>query len=126
MPVEYIVDIENRIVRTTFSGTITSRELREMLSRLAIDPSFSSEFSELAVFDQNCSLQLSFLDFKASACIDPFTLKSKRALVVGQSRAHYGVARMFQTARNDSARIRIFEDLNTALSWLLDLEEQAS
>lgn len=126
MPAQYTVDINNKTVKTTFSGIIKSKDIRDLLSQLAKDPSFKPEFAELAVVEDDCQLQLNFLDFKAFQPLDPFSCSSKRAIVVGRSRTNFGLARMFQTARNDSANVRVLEDLNEALNWISSNEEQAS
>ena len=126
MPAQYTIDINHQIVKTIFNGVIKSKDIRDLLAQMAKDSSFRSEFSELTIFEDGCNLQLSFLDFKALQSLDPFSRDSKRAIVVGRSRANYGLARMFQAARNDNANLRIFEDLKEALNWLSSKEEQAS
>lgn len=47
MPAHYVINVENRIVLTTFSGVLTLKDAAEQGTRLQHDPIFDSGFSEL-------------------------------------------------------------------------------
>jgi hypothetical protein len=123
---EYKIDLENGIVRTHFSGTIRSRDVAAMASRLARDPGFKPEFSELVTFAEDCDLHLSFLDFGALMPVDPFSPTSKRALVVPSKGVLYGHVRMFETSRGNPPNIRIVETMHEAVAWLGEKHRRAS
>lgn len=118
MPTQYIVDIGNRIVRTTFSGVIKPRDPIENVLRLRADPAFRPSFSELIEFDENSDVQLSATDFAMLVEIDPFLQTSKRAIVVGTRQSVYGTARMFQILMHHDRSVRIFVSEREAESWL--------
>jgi hypothetical protein len=122
MPIQYAMDIDNHIVRTTFSGTVTYHEAADYATRLRGDLAFDPQFSELVTFGENPDIQLNYRDWQSLAKRDPFSSGSKRAFVV-QSRSVlysvlYGVIRMYEIVRNDTANIRIFETADEAMSWL--------
>jgi hypothetical protein len=125
MPAEYTIDSQHNIVRTNFHGVITPRDISNLASSLAKDPRFLPDYAELAVFETDCNLQLSFLDFRALSNVDPFSSTSKRALVV-RSHSLYGQARMFQTARDDDRNVRILDRVEDALNWLTEREHGVS
>jgi hypothetical protein len=118
MPTQYVVDIDNHIVRTRFSGLVTHHDVADHAARLHGDPAFDPQFSELVTFGENPDIQLGYLDWQSLADRDPFSSSSKRAFVVQPRCAVYGVVRMCQIARNHPANICIFETLEEALSWL--------
>jgi len=118
MPAQYVIDIDNHIVRTTFSGAVTCREVIDHATRLRDDPAFDPQFSELVTLGENPDIQLSYLDWQSVAKRDPFSSNSKRAYVVQSHSVLYGLIRMYQIARNDTVSIRIFETADEALSWL--------
>lgn len=119
MPGHYSIDVKKKIVRTTFRGVVTTRDIADLASSLARDPQFEPNFSELATFKGSCDLQLSFLDFQYLSRLDPFSRTSKRALVASARSALYGILRMFQISRNEVPNIKILENSENALKWLM-------
>lgn len=117
MAVQYRVDPAARLVRTTFTGVVTHRDPTDNAIRLRCDPAFDPGFSELIQFEEGSEINLNFWDFRSD--LDPFSKTSKRALVAGKQRAVYGIARMFQIARNDDANVRIFATTDEAEAWLV-------
>ena len=118
MPIKYAMDIDNHIVRTTFSGAVTYHKAADHAARLRGDFAFDPEFSELVTFGENPDIQLNYRDWQSLANRDPFSSGSKRAFVVQSGSVVYGVIRMYEIARNDTANIGIFETEDEALSWL--------
>lgn len=118
MPTQYVIDIANRIVRTTFSGVVTCHQVAAHARRLRDDPAFEQNFSELVMFGENSDIQLKYLDWQSLSDVDPFSPSSKRAFVVHSRSAVYGAIRMNQAARGETINIRIFETADEALFWL--------
>jgi len=125
MSTQYVIDIDNHVVRTTFSGRVTCRNIVEYASKLRGDPGFAPHFSELVMFGEDPDIQLSYLDWQSLSTTDPFLRSSKRAFVVQHRSAVLGAIRMHQTARSDAPNIRIFETEDEALSWLSEPERRA-
>lgn len=125
MPTQYSIDVHDNIVRTTFTGTITAREVSEYSARLHSDPGFRPRFSELVIFEGNPDVHLSYLDWQSLSGCDPFLSTSKHAYVVHGRNAVYGAIRMCQCARNDTTNIRIFDAVDEALAWLSATVPQA-
>jgi hypothetical protein len=98
MAVQYEVDSANRIVKTTFTGIVEHQDPTAYAIRLRTDPAFDPGFSEVISFESWSELRLS-RDFRND--LDPFSKVSKCAIVVGENRTLYGIARMWQTARDD-------------------------
>jgi hypothetical protein len=118
MPSRHIIDSENRIVLTTFNGTITHSDLASYYDRVGNDCSFDPSFSELLEFQENADIRLTYSDFKSLAELDPFSTVSKRAFVFRSEKSLFGVARMYQIMRDDNACVGIFTTTAGALSWL--------
>ena len=117
MPAHYVVDVQNRLVRTTFEGPITYQDVADFSSRLAADPAFAPDFSELSTFEEGSDLQLQLSDFRQLSRVDPFSAHARRAYVVRSRGALYGVTRIYQTFR-DTPNVRIFDTLDEAMAWL--------
>lgn len=118
LPAQYLIDIENGVVRTTFRGALTRCDVADYAARLRDDPAFRPHFFELITFEANPDIQLGYLDWHSLADHDPFFDRSKRAFVTHSGTALYGMIRMFQMARNDPDNIRIFETTEEAMLWL--------
>ena len=123
MSASYTIDTQTRVVRTTFDGLITFRDVAGLCAALASDIAFQPGFSELATFGQDCDLQLSFRDFHELSALDPFEKTSRRAFVVPFRRAVYGMVRMFQISRQEAPNVRIFDTVDEAWSWLMKSQE---
>ena len=118
MPIRYEIDKQNRIVQTTFSGSVTYRIVADHALRLGEDHAFDPAFSEIIIFEDVSQIRLNYEDFEALLKVDPFSRSSRRAFVIPERGAVYGVTRIYQAARRDSPSVRIFETLAQALLWL--------
>lgn len=118
MPTQYSIDVDSHIVRTAYSGIVTAREISDYSTRLYVDPVFRSYFSEIVTFEGNTDIRLSYLDWQSLARLDPFSSTSKHAFVVDSRTALRGAIRMYQSARDNTDNIRIFETVDQALAWL--------
>jgi len=119
MPSRHVVDTENHIVLTTFSGLVTVSDIAEHYTRLSRNPEFDASFSEIAEFAETADVQLSYSDFRSMLVLDPFSTDSKRAFVVRSQNSVYGTARMYQMLREeDEDHVKIFSTLQQAVDWL--------
>jgi len=124
MPAQYVIDVNGRIVKTTFKGVVTYQQVADLAAALARDEGFDPEFSELLMFEPGTDVQLQFSDFQHLSRLDPFSKSALRALVVPSRGVLYGVARMYQTFR-DSSNVCIFESTEAALFWLSTRDRRA-
>jgi hypothetical protein len=115
MAVQYEIDSANRVVRTTFTGIVEHQDPAAYALRLRDDPAFDPGLSELISFEAWSEIRLSFWDFRGD--LDPFSKASKCAIVAGTDQTIYGIARMFQTVRDDR-RVKIFPTQDEAEAWL--------
>ena len=117
MAVRYELNSRDRLVRTTFSGSVTLWDHSEHQMRLRCDPAFDPTFSELVRFDEHADIRLRFMDFRSEG--DPFCKISKRAIVASAKQpAVYGIARMFQLARGEDLNGQLFATIGEAKTWL--------
>ena len=118
MPVRYELDVENRIVRTSFTGIVTENEVAEHAAHLGKEPAFQPGFSELADLSKALEVRLGYPEFQHLEFIDPFSREAKRAFVTTPRSQAYGLTRMFQMMRHSPENIKIFDDVESALAWL--------
>lgn len=52
MAFEYVINPENRLVRTTFSGQVTRIDVANLAECLRREPAFDPEFSEIILFSE--------------------------------------------------------------------------
>jgi hypothetical protein len=118
MPVRYELDVENRIVRTSFTGVVTENEAAEHAIHLRAEPAFQPNFSELADLSKAVEVRLGYPEFQHLEFIDPFSREAKRAFVTTPRSQAHGLTRMFQMMRHSPENIKIFDDVESALAWV--------
>jgi len=118
MPTRYVIDVEERLVSTTFSGILTLDDVVRHIASLRNDPKFDTGFYEIVDLSDALDVRLGYEDFKYLAELDPFSKVSKRALVIPSSQVVLGVTRMYQVMQNDDPRIQIFRGLEEARQWV--------
>jgi hypothetical protein len=118
MPIEYSIDVERRIVRTQVSGVVTIRETVDHMTNLRADLTFFPDFGELITFAGDANLKVTYLDVRCVVHLDAFSEKSKRAFVIPVRGAVYGIVRMYQSIRDGSPYVQIFDTVGDAMTWL--------
>jgi hypothetical protein len=127
VPGRYDIDANKRVVRTVFSGSVNQGTVAGHFVRLGLDPAFHPEFSEIIAFEDISDIHLNYMDFELLVQMDPFSRSAKRALVIPERGALYGVARIYQAARHDTLGVRIFDTEDDALLWVTsDMTRSAS
>jgi len=119
VPVEYRIDIQNGLVLTTLSGTLSFDECQAHHRRLASDPDFKPDLSELMDGSAVNRIPISYASISKLADSCPFGIHARRAIVSSDNLLNYGVARMFQSfSSGKHGEIMVFKDKDEALSWL--------
>lgn len=123
MPITYVIDQIAQRVTLTYSGTVTDEELFAVYEELYSDPRHRAGMDELADCRTVDRLELTGqglrdLASRAAFRMDPRRVSWRVAIVAPQD-AIYGMARMFQSLRDDSPEeVQVFRELVSALYWL--------
>jgi len=118
MPVDYTIDVDQGVVFTTLSGSVTYSEFSKLLQSLAKNPCFRPDSRELlvcndAVTDEFDTNQI--MSFKDSHV---WGEGAKRAFVANSDLV-YGLFRMFQIiSGTQHGEIALFRDVSQARLWL--------
>jgi len=120
MPTDYVIDAEHRAVFTLALGRLSILDLLESMNRLLADPRFSPSFHHIADFrrvDIDAS-RLSSADIRSLAARTVFGADSRRAFVIGPSRA-FDLARIYATHRDagGETNVRTVASLEAAAKW---------
>lgn len=125
MPVTYSIDSACRLIRTTCSGPVTSKEVIEHFRTLRQDPLCAGTLDVLLnVSDSNLmpepsDLGLVVAELRAFPGGAPFRL----CAIVAASDTMFGMMRMFEVFAGKHFRaIRVFRDLTAAEAWLVSPE----
>ncbi len=119
MPAHSVIDIDNRIVLSVFSGVLTLRDVTDQVATLRDDPAFDPGFSELVDLSMVSEVRMDDADFKSLSEIDPFSTTAKRALVGISPHSTYAAARMYRVMRNDGVCVQVFKTKQEAFGWLV-------
>ena len=114
MPIQHNVDGQSRTVFTVCSGIVTRDEVLRGFKELRNNSTFKPDFCQLADVLQVSNLDLLFSDVYAIRAQDPFSNKSKRAVVAPAGEATFGVARMYQSVL-DSDQFQVFTSMLDAI-----------
>lgn len=119
MPVSYRIDVARSLVLSVATGVVTDLDLLDHQQRLRDDPEFRPWFRQLFDFSAATTNEVSGRAVRQLAIAPAFGTGSKRALLVPDD-AGFGLARMFQTLRDEHAdeSIAIFRDEQSARNWL--------
>lgn len=119
MPISYRIDAARALVLSAAAGVVTDADLLEHQQRLRGDPDFQPWFRQLFDFTTATENEVTGRGVRQLAIAPAFGKGSKRALLVGEDSA-FGLARMFQTLRDEHAdeSIEIFRDERAARAWL--------
>jgi hypothetical protein len=120
MPATFLIDHDDRIVRSRAWGLLIDRDLLDTQQRLREDPRFEPTYCQIFDFTAVEQLSLTADGLRALAANSPFSRDARRAIVVGTEGA-YGMARMYAMLSDRNPRFfRIFRDAPSAIKWLRD------
>jgi hypothetical protein len=121
MPADYLIDAERQLVYSRGWGDLTDADLLDHQRRLALDPRFHPDLSQLLDFlGVTSSKGVTANAVKEGARRHLFGPHSRRALVASDP-STFGMARMFETYREISGseeQIKVFRSLEDAWAWL--------
>jgi hypothetical protein len=111
----YSLDPAARVVFTRISSPLTLGNLIALGDALRNDPSFDPAFDELIEVAAGAAVDFRFVDVQQTTRSDPFSKKSRRAIVV-EADVDYGVARMYEMMHG--GHIQLFRCLGEAREFL--------
>jgi hypothetical protein len=119
MPVFYKIDKERKLVRSGGSGNVTCEEMLDHQNRLADDPDFNPNFSQLVDATQPTSIELTPDCVRRLAKRNLFAPTARRALVADKDYV-YAHLRMFEILREFEGElgIRVFRTHEEAEEWV--------
>ena len=120
MPATFLIDHDERIVRSRAWGLLIDSDLFDTQQRLRDDPRFEPTYCQIWDFTAVQQLCLTGDGLRKLAANSPFSRDARRAIVVGSEGA-YGMARMYALLSDrNPAYFRIFRDTPAAIKWLRD------
>lgn len=119
MPIDYLIDLERRLLICTVRGRLTGRDIFEIDDRVRTDPQMRPDFNQLSDFRLAADFAVKSDDIRDLAQRRPYFSSTSRRAVVGKGPLARGMTRMFELQRGDTAgQIRLFERLEDANRWL--------
>ena len=115
MSTNYSVDPAARLVSTRISAPLTLGDLIALGDALRKDPLFDPTFDELLDVSPGSGVGLGYADLQAATSADPFSKRSRRAIVVHED-LDFGVARMYEMLHGGD--IQVFRSLEEARDFL--------
>jgi len=118
MPATYRLDLTNRVVWSLAWGALTDEELQAHSKTLRADPRFEAEFRQLQDLTGVDTSAVTSSGLTRLTQMNPFGKRARRAVLVSSDVA-FGLARMHEQMRGDSAdELQVFRDRAAALEWL--------
>lgn len=122
MPIRYVIDTKNELIRTTASGVLTDADLVQFKRALAADPLFHAGLREIS--DVRAVTDLSVTSDGVRELVKQDANQALRrnvhrlAIVTGHDLT-FGTARMYQglTSQNMPG-VGVFKDYDQAVRWL--------
>lgn len=116
MPIQYTIDPQRRTVEINCNGEVTTQEIVEHRKKLLADPQFNADFGALIDASRLAGFGVSWELLNGLRHGDPFSGKSRRAVLAPGSFA-FGLGRMYQGLRRDS-NFAVFRTLDAARTWI--------
>jgi hypothetical protein len=118
MPVSYVIDVEQRLVRSRAWGVLSDEDLITHYRAIAADPLFEPTFSQLGDLRDVTGVSLNATTIRSESTLLVFDRAARRALVASSDLA-FGISRMYaQQAEAAPQNIQVFRDMREAERWL--------
>lgn len=117
--VDYSIDKERRLIRTTAEGCVTFEDVRGHQNRLLADPDFDASFDQLIDATYAAKFDISAEEARVLAMRRMFSAEARRAFVATEPNI-FGLGRMMEIYREglEGAEVQVFYSLGNALTWL--------
>lgn len=123
MALNYTIDNERWVVRTTGSSTLDVGELRALMCLLPTDPNFDASYHSLVDLRGVTAIAMDSAALAQIAMTAVFTPGSKHAFVATAD-AVYGMARAYASFGESKGQVtRVFREMRSAEAWL-DLDQR--
>jgi len=122
MPFSYVIDKDRRLVISAGSGVFTAADGLQHQSTLGADPDFHEDYCQLLDLTDVEKADLDSNRVRQLAQRTLFSPRSRRAILVNSALVT-GLSRMFATFREFAGgqeQVRIFQDRDEAMRWLLE------
>ena len=111
MPKDFRIDKTNRLVISTYSGTMVLEDVTEQWAAIKVHPDHDPNFSYLTDLTGVTDFSLSVDQVRHLANMDdPFTARSQR-IIVAPGAAIYGMARVYERSGNAHPNITVVRSL---------------
>jgi hypothetical protein len=119
MPLDFRIDVNRGLVRSTATGVLDVPGALDHMERLVKHPDFRPEFNQIFDFREVTRPSLTYEDVILLAERTVFSPHSQRAFVVSAD-WQFGYGRMFATLRsaNGESGIMVFRSMKEAADWL--------
>ena len=118
MPASFVIDHEQKLVRSKGWGVFVEDDLATTQRALHDDKQFEPMYRQIWDLREVTQLKVSGKAMRRLALTSPFAPVARRAIVVNSDVAH-GMARMYALMGDrDPEDFRIFREMDAALSWL--------
>ena len=119
MPFAYRIDPVQGLIEATYSGALTTDEMRVASDQIIHDPAFKPEFRSLVIYS-GILLTPSLTDLIKHKTWRQQVPRVRQMAIVAETELEYGVARMYELATNGVAakEMRIFRNVKDARDWL--------
>jgi hypothetical protein len=120
MPLSYEIDEERKLVITTAWESVTAVEALEHQRQIGSDVRFKPDLAHLLDLSRITAVNIDLTTMNELICHQLFSVKSRRAFIVGGNRLAHGLSRMFIALRivTGQEQMRVFADRDEALQWL--------
>jgi hypothetical protein len=121
MPASYEIDKKRRLVISTCLDPLNLADGLAHQEKLLKDPDFDPSFFQIMDLTRVSFSGMEASDLRELAERNVFSAQSCRAIVVS-SNLVYGFGRMFEIHRENAGEhgIRVFQDLDEAVDWVLN------
>ena len=119
MSISFRIDNSLGVVFTKVEGVVNFQDIGDHQQALLQDPDFDPSFDHLLDGTEVLAIELSADEWREVASTRLFGKGSRRAFVVPDRHAIYGMFRMFRMLRDaEPDDIQVFRDIDEARKWL--------
>jgi hypothetical protein len=117
MPAQHRIDRKQNIAFSILEGTLSNTELLQHQHAVQSDPAFNPTLDHVIDMRNARMEAITAITVNDLAHATRFSKDSRRAMLIS-SDEQYGLSRMFQMLLDPPQDVRIFTDLESALTWL--------